>query len=122
MERHAAGDGGVVVVRGLDPEAARDQAALPEAAAQTLSYDPQQRMQHAEIVGVGGERMGDVELGAALGREYRARIDAAGPRPQRASRASEDGAERALGDGRHLADQLELVVVETAADFGMEVG
>ena len=119
VERHGAGDGGVVVVGGLDPEPARHQPALAEPAAQPLAQHPQQRMQHAEIVGVGGEGVGDVELGAALGRQHGARVDAAGPRPQRAAGAAEDGAERALGDGRDLADELELVVVEPAAHPGV---
>ncbi len=67
VERHGAGDGGVVVVRGLDPEPPRDQATAAEPAAQPLAQHPQQRMQHAEVVGVGGEGMGDVELGRRSG-------------------------------------------------------
>ena len=79
-------------------------------------------MQHAEIVGVGGQRVGDVKLGLPLGRQHRARIDAARLRPERAAGAAEDGAERALGDGGDLADEIELIVVEPAAHPGVELG
>ena len=79
-------------------------------------------MQHAEVVGVGGQRVRHVELGLPLGRQHRPRIDAAGLRPERAAGAAEDGAERALGDGRDLADEIELVVVEPAAHPGVELG
>ncbi len=66
--------------------------------------------------------MRHVELGLLLGREHRPRIDAPRLRPQHAAGAAEDGAERALGDGGDLADEIELVVVEPAAHAGVEVG
>ena len=56
------------------------------------------------------------------GGEHRARIDAARLRPQRAAGAAEDRAERALGDGGDLADEVELVVVEPAAHPGVQLG
>ena len=112
----------VVGVADLHPDPAGDQAAAPEAAAQPLGQPPQERVQHAEIVGVGGEDVLDAQLGEALGRQHRARIDAQRPRPQRAARVAEDGAERTLGNRRHLADQIELVVVEPGPDPRMQVG
>jgi hypothetical protein len=43
-------------------------------------------------------------------------------RAQGAPGRAELRAERALGNRRHLADQIELIVVEPAPDPGMHVG
>ena len=78
-------------------------------------------MQHVQIVGVGGEDVRRRELGQPLGRQHRAGIDAQGAGAQRAARVAEDGAERALGDRRNLADQVELIVVQPASNPRVQV-
>jgi len=121
-ERHRPRDVGVIGVGGLDPEPAGHEAAMPEPTAQTLAHDAQQMEQHAEIVGVGGQRVGQMEFELLLGGQHRPGVDPARPRPQGPAGAAEHGAQRGLRNGGDLADQLELVVVEPAPHAGMQIG
>ena len=62
--------------------------------------------------------MGHVKLGLPLGWQHRPRIDALRPGPERPALAAEDGAERALGNGSHLTDEIELVVLQSSSHAG----
>jgi hypothetical protein len=79
-------------------------------------------MQHALVVGVGGEGVGEAVLGLHFRREHRPRVDAAGLGAEQPPPASEDGAELALCDRRDLADPLQLVFVEPRPDVVGDLG
>lgn len=79
-------------------------------------------MQHTQVVGVGGQRMGKAILGPNLGRQHRPGIDAARPRAEQPSPGPEDRAELALGDGRDLSDPFELILVEPDPDVVRNLG
>ena len=121
-DRERARDGGMIGVGGVDPEPAGGEPGPAETAAQPLGQRAKQRVQRAEIVGVGDEGVRQTELGQPLGRQHRTGVDPAGPRPQHPAGAAEDGAERALGDDRDLADEIELIVIQPAADAVGQLG
>src|SRR5436305_2068939 len=98
LERNAARRGGVIVVRQLDDEPARGEPALPKPSAEPLGEPTEQRMQGAEIVGVGCEGMRGAELRFDFGRQHGTRVDAAGTREKIAPAPSEDGTELPLFD------------------------
>jgi hypothetical protein len=109
----------VVVVVGVfhpEREPPRREAPPPEPPAQRLGEPAQQSVQHVAVVGVGGERMGEPVLGPRFRRQHRPRVDAAHLGAKQPAPAAEDGAELGFGDGRDLADPLELVLVEPLPD------
>jgi len=62
-----------------------------------------------------------MKLRLPFGRQHRPRVDALGPSPERAAFAAEDGAERALGNGGNLTDEIELVILQPSAYAGVEL-
>ena len=107
---------GVIGVIDLDRETPGREAPLPEPLAEDFREPAQQSVQDGEVVGIGGERMGDPELRSDFGREHRAGIDPAGLRGELAAPAAEDLAEAGFADRGHLADPLQLVLVEPDPD------
>jgi hypothetical protein len=73
-------------------------------------------VQDAEIIGIGGERMGQAILRFHFRRQHRPGVDAVALRPKQPAPRAKDGAEPALGDLGHLADPIELVLVEPEQD------
>jgi hypothetical protein len=89
---------------------------MAEPAAQRFGEPAEQGMQDVEIVGVGGEDVGDPILRFHLWREHRPGVDAPAPGPEQPSPRAEDGAQLALGDLGDLTDPLQLVLVEPEED------
>jgi hypothetical protein len=89
---------------------------MPEPPAQRFGEPAQQGMQSAEIVGVGGEDVGDPVLRLYFRWEHRPGIDAPAPGPEQPSPRAEDGTQLALGDLGDLTDPLQLVLVEPEKD------
>ncbi|HJR35520.1 MAG TPA: hypothetical protein VJ817_11260 [Gemmatimonadales bacterium] len=90
---------------------------MPEPAAQRFGEPAQQGMQDVEIVGVGGEDVGDPILRFHFRREYRPGVDAPAAGPEQTSPRPEDGTQLALGDLGDLTDPLQLVLVEPEEDI-----
>jgi len=116
--------GGILIVGifHLDGEPPRRERALPEPQPQRLGESPEQRMQHAEIVGVGGEGMRQPVLRLDRGGQDRPSVDPAAPGAEHPAPRAEDRAELALGDGGHLPDFFQLILVETEQDVIGYVG
>ena len=95
---------------------------MPEPPTQRLGEPAQQGMQSVEIVGVGGENMGDPILRLHFGREHRPGIDAPAPGPEQPAPRAEDRTQLALGDLGDLTDPLQLVLVEPEEDVGGDSG
>lgn len=89
---------------------------MPEPPPQRFGQPAQQGIQGAEIVGVGGEDVGDPILRFHLRREYRPGIDPPALGAEQPPPRAEDGAQLALGDLGDLADPLQLVLVEPEED------
>jgi hypothetical protein len=89
---------------------------MPEPAAQRFGEPAQQGMQGAEIVGVGGEDVGDPILRFHFRREHRPGVDAPALGAEQPSPRPEDGAQLALGDPGDLTDPFQLVLVEPEED------
>src|SRR4051812_12922904 len=79
-------------------------------------------MQHAEVVGIGGQSMDQMKLGLPLWRQHWTRIDALCPGPEHPALPPEDSAERALGDGRNLPDEIELIILQPYTHARIELG
>jgi hypothetical protein len=121
-EAEASGCVGVIGMIHLNRETPGREPPLPEPLAEHFGEPPKQGMQHREIVGVGGERMRNPELGADFGREHRAGIDATGLEGKLPASAAEDLSEACFADRGHLADVVELVLLEPEADIVGNVG
>jgi hypothetical protein len=121
-KRNSACNGGVVGIGGLEQEASGGEPPPADPAAQALGHSAKDGMQDAEVVGVGGKSVDQVELRLPLGRKHRPWVDTLGPGAEDPTPAAEHGAERALGDGRHLADQIELIVFQPHSNAGVELG
>jgi hypothetical protein len=115
-QRDAPSGAGRVGVFHLESEPPRREPPLAEPPAQGFRQPPQHEMQHAEVIGIARQRMGQAILRFDLRRQHRPGIDAAGLRAEQAPAPPEHRAKLALADGRDLADPLELVVVEPPAD------
>ena len=115
-ERNAARRMGVIGVFHLDGEPSSREAAPPELAPQRLGQPAEQGVQHAEVVGVGGEGVGESILRLHLGGQHRPRVDPACLRAKQPPPAAEHGAQLALADGGDLPDPLELIFVESNPD------
>ena len=89
---------------------------MPEPAAQCFGEPTQQGMQDVEIVGVGGEDVGDPVLRFHFRREHRPGVDAPALGAEQSSPRPEDGTQLALGDLGDLTDPLQLVLVEAEQD------
>ena len=114
----------IIVVGVFHPqrEPPRREAPPPEPPAQRLGEPAEQAVQHAEVVGVGGEGVGEPVLGPRFRRQHRSRVDAAHLGAKQPAPAPEDGAELGLRDGRDLTDPLELVLVEPLPDVVGHLG
>jgi hypothetical protein len=115
-ERNAAGRAGGVGVFHLHHHAPGAQSAMPEPPAQRFGEPAQQGMEDVEIVGVGGEDVGDAILRFHLRREHRPGVDAPALGAEQPSPRAEDGTQLALGDLGDLTDPLQLVLVEPEED------
>ncbi|HSE51649.1 MAG TPA: hypothetical protein VLB00_05645, partial [Gemmatimonadales bacterium] len=115
-EGNAAGRAGGVGVFHLHHHAPGAQSAMPEPPAQRFGEPAQQGMQGDEIVGVGGQDVGDPILRFYFRREHRPGVDAPAPGPEQPSPRAEDGTQLALGDLGDLADPLQLVLIEPEED------
>ena len=115
-EGNAPGRAGGVGVFHLHHDPPRAEPAMPEPAAQRFGEPAQQGMQEVEVVGVGGEDVGDPILRFHLRREHRPGVDAPAPGPEQPSPRAEDGTQLALGDLGDLTDPLQLVLVEPEED------
>jgi len=89
---------------------------MPEPPAQRFGKPAQQGMQGAQIVGVGGENVGDPILRFHLRWEHRPGINAPALGAEQPSPRAEDGTQLALGDLGDLTDPLQLVLVEPQED------
>jgi hypothetical protein len=121
-ERHGASTGGIVGVGRFHPKPSRGESALAEPPAEPLAQQAEQGMENADIVGVGGQGMRDVKLGLPLRGQHRPGIDALGPRSKRAALTAEDGAERTLGNGGNLANEIELIIFQPRPYAGAKLG
>jgi len=115
-EGHAAGRAGGVGVFHLHHHAPGAQPAMPEPPAQRFGEPAQQGMQGVEIVGVGGEDVGDPILRFHFRREHRPGVDAPALGAEQSTPRAEDGAQLALGDLGDLTDPFQLVFVEPEED------
>jgi hypothetical protein len=115
-QRDAALGAGVVGVFDPHREPPRREPPPAEPPAQPLGEPAEQVVQHAEIVAVGGQGVGEAVFRPHFRRQHRPRVNAAGLGAEQPSPAPEDGAELALGNGRDLPDPLELVLVEPLPD------
>jgi hypothetical protein len=113
---------GVIGVIHLHRETAGREPALPESFTDHFGEPPKQGMQHGEVVGVGAEGMGDPEFRFDFGREHRAGIDTAGLEGELPAPAAEDQRETGFADRGHLADLLQLILVEPDPDVVGDVG
>lgn len=95
---------------------------MPEPPPQRFGEPAQQGMQGVEIVGVGGEDVGDPILRFHFRREHRPGVDAPALGPEQSSPHAEDGAQLALGDLGDLPDPLQLVLIELEEDVGRYSG
>ncbi|HTL05230.1 MAG TPA: hypothetical protein VL241_05740 [Gemmatimonadales bacterium] len=73
-------------------------------------------MQHGELIGIGAQGVRQAILGADFGSQHGPGVDAAHLGAEQPSPAPEDRAQRALPDDRHLADPLELILVQPDPD------
>jgi hypothetical protein len=89
---------------------------MPEPSAQRFSEPAQQGMQSGEIVGVGGEDVGDPILRFHFRREHRPGVDAPALGAEQPSPRAENGAQLALGDLGDLTNPFQLVLVEPEED------
>ena len=113
---HAARRGGGVGVFDFHHHPPGGEPSPPEPPALRFSEPAQQRVQDAEIVGIGGEGMGQAVFRLHFRRQHRPRVDSPALRPKQPAPRAEHGAELALGDLGHLADSLELIFVEPEQD------
>jgi len=111
-QRNSPGGSGTVGVLHFHHHPPGGESAPPQPQALGFGEPAQQRVQDAEIVGVGGECMGHAVLRSHFRRQHRPRIDAAALRREQPSPGAEDRAQLTLGDLGHLADPLELIFVE----------
>lgn len=118
-EGNPAGRGGRVGVFHLHHHASGAESAMPKPPAQRFGEPAQQGMQKVQIVGVGGEGVGDPVLRFYFGREHRPGVNAPALGAELPSPCAEDGTEVALRDLGDLADPFQLVLVEPEEDvFG----
>jgi hypothetical protein len=99
-----------------DDQGAGGVAVLAQSASQSFGELAQDASQFGAIVGVGCEDVRHATGGLHSRRDHRSVVDAVGVLVQRASCATERGAECLLADCGYLADLLEVIVVESFAD------
>ena len=113
---HAARGAGVIGVLDLDFEPPCREPPLAEPLSQRRGQASQQRVQHAELVAVGAQRVRQAVLCSDFGSQHGPGIDAASLGAEQPATTPEDRAQRTLADAGHLADPLELVFVEPQPD------
>ncbi len=122
VETHGTVRGGVVGVADRHRQPSRRIAAFAEPAADPLGHCPQQLMQHRTVVGVGGQHVRRAAFLLHRGQQHRAPVDPVGVLMEQSPGATERDPELLLAETGHLADQLEVVVIESLADRVGNVG
>jgi hypothetical protein len=121
-EAQASGRVGVIGVIYLNRETPGGEPPLPQPFAEDFGEPAEQSVEDGEIVGVGRESMGDPEFRSDFRREHRAGIDAAGLKGELTAPPAEDLGETRFADRGHLADLLQLILVEPDPDVVGNIG
>jgi hypothetical protein len=121
FQRYGTGNGGVIGVGSLDPQPAGGEPPPAKSPPQTFTQQPQYGMKDAEIVGITGQSVSQMEFGLLFRREYRTRIDPSRSHPEHPAFPSEDGTECALWNICDFADALELIVFQPYPHTGLEL-
>lgn len=121
-QAHAALGGGVVGVAHREVQPARGVPALAQPSAQPFGERAEDALQFAPVVGVGDQLVVHAAFIAHRGRQHRAVVDAVRVLVEGAAHPPERGAERRLAQGGHVADLVEVIVVQAFADLVGHVG
>jgi hypothetical protein len=87
-----------------------------------LGDTPENRVQNAEVIGIGAQGMDHVKLSLTLWWEYGPGIDPSSPGPKRPPAPAKDCAEGTLGDGCYLTNKFELVVIQPCPHTRIQLG
>jgi hypothetical protein len=121
VKRYGASRSSVVGIGGLEPKPSRCKTTDTEATAETLTQGSKKRMQDTEVVGVGAQGVTHLKLTLSLRRQHGARVDATSTGPQYPAAGSEHRAQRVFGNGRNLADKIQLIVVQPLPEASIQL-